>query len=214
VVVLAGLINSLKVVRKNIKDVKIVISGVGAAGVATAKLLIRYGAKNVIMVDTCGIIYQGRDNMNPIKVELSKITNQKNQKGGVRDALRGADIFIGLSAPNILTEEDIKCMGKDAIVFAMSNPIPEIMPERAKSGGAKIIATGRSDYPNQINNVLVFPGIFRGALDYKIRTITDDHKMAAAKAIAGLIKKPKSGKIIPEALDKRVMKAVASVFKK
>lgn len=214
VVVLAGIINSLKVVKKNIKDVKIVISGVGAAGVATAKLLMRYGAKNVIMVDTCGIIYRGRDNMNPVKIELSKITNQKNQKGGVRDALRDADIFIGLSAPNILTEEDVKCMAKDAIVFAMSNPIPEIMPERARAGGARIIATGRSDYPNQINNVLVFPGIFRGALDNNIKNITDAHKIAAATAIAGLIKKPTSGKIIPDALDHRVVKAVAGVFKK
>jgi malate dehydrogenase (oxaloacetate-decarboxylating) len=214
IIILAGLINALKVVRKDIKNIKIVISGVGAAGIATAKLLIKYGAKNIIMVDSRGIIYKGRDNMNPVKVKLSEITNHQIQKGGVRDALKKADVFIGVSAPNILTEEDIKCMNKGAIVFAMANPIPEIMPERAKAGGAKVIATGRSDFPNQINNVLAFPGIFRGVLDNNVRIITDAHKIAAAIAIAGLIKKPTSGKIIPEALDRRAMKAVASVFKK
>ncbi|MFA6047541.1 MAG: NADP-dependent malic enzyme [Parcubacteria group bacterium] len=214
VVILAGLINALKVVKKDIKNIKIVISGVGAAGIATAKLLLKYGAKNIIMVDSSGTIYKGRDNMNPVKVKLAVITNKGMIKGGVRDALKNSDVFIGLSAPNILTEEDIRCMNKDAIVFAMANPVPEIMPERAKAGGARIIATGRSDYPNQINNVLVFPGIFRGALDNNIKKITDNHKLAAARAIAGLIKKPKSSKIIPEALDPRVMKAVARVFKR
>lgn len=214
VVVLAGLINALKVVKKDIKKINIVVSGVGAAGIATAKLLLKYGVKNIILVDSCGIIYKGRDNMNPIKREMAEITNYKKKKGGIRDALRGADVFIGLSAPNIVTEEDVRCMAKDAIVFAMSNPIPEIMPERAKAGGAKIIATGRSDYPNQINNILVFPGIFRGALDNNIKKITDEHKLAAAKSIAGLIKKPTSGKIIPDALDRRVVRAVSNVFRK
>jgi len=151
--------------------------------------------------------------MNPIKVEMAKITNLRKLKGGVRDAMRGADVFIGVSAPNIITEEDVKNMGKDAVVFAMANPVPEIMPERAKAGGARIVATGRSDYPNQINNVLVFPGIFRGALDNNVKKITDEHKIKAAKAIAGLIKNPTSGKIMPEALDKRVVKAVSGVFK-
>ena len=152
--------------------------------------------------------------MNPAKEKLAAITNKNMIKGGVRDALKNADVFIGVSAPNILTEEDIRCMNKEAIVFAMANPIPEIMPERARAGGARIIATGRSDYPNQINNVLVFPGIFRGALDNKIKKITDDHKIAAACAIAGLIKNPKAGKIIPDALDGRVVRVVSRVFKK
>lgn len=214
IVILAGMINALKVVRKNIKDIKIVISGVGAAGTATAKLLLKYGAKNIIMVDSCGTIYKGRDNMNPVKKKLAEITNKEMIKGGVRDALRGADVFIGVSAPNIITEMDVSKMRKDAIVFAMANPVPEIMPDRAKAGGAKIIATGRSDFPNQLNNSLVFPGIFRGALDHKVKKITDIHKIAAAQAMAGLIKKPTSGKIIPNALDKKVVKTVANVFKK
>jgi len=214
IVILAGLINALKVVKKDIEDIKIIISGVGAAGIATAKLLLKYGAKNIIMVDSCGTIYKGRSNMNPAKEKLAAITNKNMIKGGVRDALKNADVFIGVSAPNILTEEDIRCMNKEAIVFAMANPIPEIMPERARAGGARIIATGRSDYPNQINNVLVFPGIFRGALDNKIKKITDDHKIAAACAIAGLIKNPKAGKIIPDALDGRVVRVVSRVFKK
>lgn len=214
IVILAGLINALKVVGKNIKDIGIVISGTGAAGVAAAKLLLKYGAKNIIMIDSRGIIYEGRDGLNPAKVEMAKITNREKRKGSVREALKGADVFIGVSAPNILTEEDIKQMGKDAIVFAMANPVPEIMPERARSGGARIIATGRSDYPNQLNNVLVFPGIFRGALDNGTRTITDTHKIKAAKALAQLIKKPSSGKIVPEALDRRAAKTVAKVFKK
>ena len=213
VVILAGIINALKVVKKDIKKIRIVISGVGAAGIAAAKLLLKYGAKDIIMVDSCGTIYEKRDNMNPIKVEMAKITNLRKLKGGVRDAMRGADVFIGVSAPNIITEEDVKNMGKDAVVFAMANPVPEIMPERAKAGGARIVATGRSDYPNQINNVLVFPGIFRGALDNNVKKITDEHKIKAAKAIAGLIKNPTSGKIMPEALDKRVVKAVSGVFK-
>ncbi|MDQ1283725.1 MAG: hypothetical protein QG620_73 [Patescibacteria group bacterium] len=214
VVILAGLINALKVVKKDIKKIRIIISGVGAAGIATAKLLLKYGAKNIIMVDSCGTIYEKRSNMNPVKTGIAKVTNLEKIEGGVREALRGADVFVGVSAPNILTEEDIKCMSKDAIVFAMANPVPEIMPERAKSGGARIVATGRSDFANQINNVLVFPGIFRGALDNSIKEITDAHKIKAAEAIAGLIKKPTSGRIIPKALDKRVAKAVSRVFKK
>lgn len=213
IVILAGLINALKVVKKNIKDIKIVISGVGAAGVATAKILLLYGARNIIMIDSCGMIYKGRDNMNPVKKKMAEITNKEMIKGGVRDALSRADVFIGVSAPNIITEMDVSKMNKDAVVFAMANPIPEIMPDRAKVGGAKVIATGRSDFPNQLNNSLVFPGVFRGALDNKVKKITDSHKIAAARAMAGLIKKPTSGKIIPNALDKRVVKAVANVFK-
>jgi malate dehydrogenase (oxaloacetate-decarboxylating) len=215
IVVLAGLINALKVVKKNVSKIRIVISGSGAAGVAIAKLLIKYGAKNIIMIDRMGIIYKGRDEvLNDSKKEIAHITNPQNVKGNIRDALTGADVFIGVSAPNILTEEDISKMNKKAIVFAMANPIPEIMPERAKAGGAYIVATGRSDFPNQLNNVLVFPGIFRGVLDNNIQNITSEHKIEAAKAIASLIKKPKSGKIISEALDKKVAKKVASVFRK
>jgi len=215
IVVLAGLINALKVVKKDLAKIKIVISGTGAAGVAIAKLLIKAGAKNIIMLDRMGIIYKERSGgLNGSKMEIAHITNPHNLKGNVRDALTEADVFIGVSAPNILTEEDISQMNKNSIVFAMANPIPEIMPERAKAGGAHIVATGRSDYANQINNVLAFPGIFRGVLDNNVKIITDEHKIKVAYAIASLIKKPNSGKIIPEALDKKVAKKVASVFKK
>lgn len=215
IVVLAGLINALKVVKKELGKVRIVISGTGAAGVAIAKLLIRAGAKHIIMLDRAGVIYQERPGgLNHAKMEIAKITNPDNVKGNVREALTGADVFIGVSAPNILTEEDIHHMNKGAIVFAMANPIPEIMPERAKAGGARVVATGRSDQPNQINNVLAFPGIFRGVLDNGVKKITEEHKIAAAQTIAGLIKKPTSDKIIPKALDPRVAKAVAKIFRK
>ena len=215
IVVLAGLINALKVVKKNIKNIKIVISGVGAAGIAITKLLIKYGAKDVILADSTGVIYKKRkEGMNEAKIKIAEITNPQNIKGSLKEALVNADVFIGVSAPNLLKKEDIKMMSKDAIVFAMANPIPEISPSEAKKGGAAVIATGRSDYPNQINNVLVFPGIFRGVLDNKIKTITDEHKIKAAKVLASLVKKPKSGRIIMSALDKRVVKAVANIFKK
>ena len=214
IIILAGLINAVKVAKKDIENIKIVISGVGAAGIAAAKLLFRYGAKNIIMVDSQGIIYEGRDNLNPVKKEIAKITNREKRKGGVREALKSADVFIGVSAPDILTVEDIRQMNKDAVVFAMANPVPEIMPALAKAGGARIVATGRSDFQNQLNNVLVFPGIFRGALDNNIRKITEEHKIRAAKALAGLIKKPTSGRIVPEALDRRAVRTVADVFKK
>jgi len=215
IVVLAGLINALKVVKKDLAKIKIVISGTGAAGVAIAKLLIKAGAKNIIMLDRIGIIYRERDGgLNGSKMEIAKITNPQNVRGNVRDALTGADVFIGVSAPNILTEEDIRQMNKNSIVFAMANPVPEITPERAKAGGARIVATGRSDYANQINNVLAFPGIFRGVLDNHVKNITEEHKIKVAYAIAGLIKKPTSDRIIPKALDKNVVKKVADVFKK
>lgn len=214
IVVLAGLINALKVVKKNIAKIKIVISGAGAAGTGIAKLLLKYGAQNIILSDSSGVIYAGRKNgMNVAKKEIAKISNPKKEKGSLKNALKSADVFIGVSVPNILTAKDIKTMNKKAIVFAMSNPIPEIMPEEAKKGGAVIIATGRSDYPNQINNVLVFPGIFRGALDNRVKIITDEHKLKAAKAMASLVKKPNRGKIIIGALDRRSVRAVASVFK-
>ena len=215
IVVLAGLINALIVVKKDIEKVRIVISGAGAAGVAIMNLLMNYGAKHIIMVDSTGIIYAERpDGMNDSKMEIAKITNRENLKGTLEDALRGADVFIGVSAPNIISHLDVAKMNSDAIVFAMSNPIPEIMPDEAKKGGAVIVATGRSDYPNQINNVLVFPGIFRGALDSRTKKITEVHKLKAAKALASLIKKPTRDKIIVNALDKRAAKVVAAVFKK
>jgi len=213
IVVLAGLINSLKVVAKDIKKIKIVISGAGAAGIAITKLLIAYGAKNIILVDSTGIIHKERRNgMNWAKEEVAHFTNPEGVKGMLRDALYNADVFIGVSAPNLLNAKDINTMSKDAIVFAMSNPVPEILPAEAKKGGARVIATGRSDFPNQLNNVLVFPGIFRGVLDKRVRNITLAHKLKAAKALADLEKKPTAGKIIVSALDKRAVKAIQNVF--
>ena len=215
IVVLAGLINALKVVKKDIKKIRIVISGAGAAGTAIMNLLMNYGAKDIVVVDSTGIIYNERPSgMNDSKMEIAKITNPENLQGTLQDALLGADVFIGVSAPNLINHLDIRRMSKDAIVFAMSNPIPEIMPDEAKKGGAAIVATGRSDYPNQINNVLVFPGIFRGALDTQTKKITEIHKLKAPKALASLIKKPTRDKIIINALDKRAVKVVANVFKK
>ncbi|KKW06110.1 MAG: Malate dehydrogenase [Candidatus Moranbacteria bacterium GW2011_GWE1_49_15] len=214
IVVLAGLINALKVVKKDVKKIRIVISGAGAAGVAIMKLLLKYGAKNILVLDSKGIIYEGRmENETEIKIEIAKITNKEKKMGTLAHALEGADVFIGVSAPNLLKAEDVSMMAKDAIVFAMSNPVPEIMPEEAKKGGAAIVATGRSDYPNQINNVLAFPGIFRGALDNHVRKITDAHKLKAATALASLVKNPTRDKIIIGALDKRAPKAVAAIFK-
>lgn len=213
IVVLAGLQNALKVVNKKINKIKIVISGLGAAGTSITKLLRLMGAKNIILCDSQGIIFRGRKDMSGLKQEWAKITNVENQQGTVSDAVVGADVFIGVSVPNLLTAENVKTMNKQAIVFAMSNPVPEIMPEEAKKGGAAIVATGRSDYPNQINNVLAFPGIFRGALDTRTRMITDRHKIKASKAIADLVKNPNCGKIIPAALDRRVAKAVAKIFR-
>jgi malate dehydrogenase (oxaloacetate-decarboxylating) len=215
IVVLAAIINALKVVKKDVKKIKIVISGAGAAGVAITKLLLKYGAKHIVVVDSTGIIYKEREGgLNVSKMEIAEITNPHNIKGALEHALIGADVFIGVSAPNIITHLHISNMNKDAIVFAMSNPVPEIMPEEALKGGAMIVATGRSDYPNQINNVLAFPGIFRGALDARVKEITDNHKLAAAKALAALVKKPNRGKIITDALDLRAPKVVAKVFKK
>ena len=207
VVVLAGLINSFKITNKNKKS-RVVISGAGAAGIATTKLLLKYGFENILLCDTKGTVYQGRDNLNPAKEEISKVTNKTNIKGQLKDALKGADVFIGLSAPGIVTKEMIRSMNKDPIVYAMSNPVPEIMPDEALKGGAKIIATGRSDFPNQINNVLAFPGIFKGALKIRAK-ITDEMKLAAAVALAGLIKKPTSKKIIPSPFDKNIAETVA-----
>lgn len=213
IAVLAGLANALKVARKNIKKIKIIISGAGAAGLAIAKLLLEYGAKNIIVFDSrsplCKVCAY---NKNDVKDEIAKKTNLENFKGNLRQALAGADVFIGVSAPDLLKASDIRTMDKGAIVFAMSNPMPEISYKVAKAGGAAVAATGRSDFPNQINNALVFPGIFRGALDTRTRFISDKIKIKAALAIAGLVKNPKSDRIVPGVLDGRVAKAVAKVF--
>lgn len=210
IVVLAGLMNALNVVDKRMEDVSIVISGAGAAGISIAKLLIACGAENIAMTDTAGVIYSGRkENMNHAKEEIAKKTNRKKITGTVADALKGADVLIGVSGPNTVTKEMISSMNKDSIVFAMANPVPEIMPADAKAGGARIVATGRSDFPNQINNVLAFPGIFRGALDVRARDINEEMKHAAAHALAGLVANPNEEKIIPSPFDKGVAEAVA-----
>ena len=213
IVVLAALYNGLKVVDKKIAKIKVVIAGSGAAGIAITKLLTLAGVKNIILTDRAGAIYKGRkDNMNPVKVNMSKVTNSMGEKGSLQEVLAGADVFIGVSASGLLKKQDIETMAEKSMVFAMSNPIPEIMPDEAKAGGAYIVATGRSDFPNQINNILVFPGIFRGALDKRVTNITDKHKIKAAKALAALVKKPTRNKITPDALNKNAVKVVSEVF--
>jgi len=211
VVVLAALINAFMVVGKKMETAKIVISGAGAAGTAIAKLLHVAGAKNIIVLDSKGIINGSRPE--PHKRALSDFTNAEGIQGGLHEALTGADVLIGVSGPNLAKAADIKHMAKKSIVLAMANPIPEIMPEEAKKGGAMVIGTGRSDFPNQINNSLAFPGIFRGALDHKVSKITDAHKLAAAKAIAALVKRPTAKRIVPDMFDKRVARAVAKVIR-
>lgn len=215
IAVLAGLINALKATGKDIKKIKIIVSGAGAAGIAITKLLLKYGAKNIIAFDSrspiCRICAY---NKNDAKDEIARKTNLENFKGNLKESIVGADVFIGVSAPNLLKAEDISKMNKNAIVFAMSNPEPEISYKEAKKGGAAVVATGRSDFPNQINNALVFPGLFRGVLDTRTRLITDKLKIKAALAIAGLVKNPKNDRIVPEVLDKKVAKAVAKVFEK
>jgi len=213
IVVLAALVNAARVVKKKFSNLKVVISGVGPAGAATAKLLLKAGIKNIVMVDSKGIISTKRQDLLPYKKELVKITNPKKLSGDCNKAIENADVFIGLSRPNVLLSSDVKKMAKSAIVFAMANPIPEIMPDVAKKAGAAIVATGRSDFPNQINNALVFPGVFRGALDHQVRQITDKMKMKAAYALAGLIKKPNPNKIVPSIFDKRLVKTVAKVIR-
>ena len=209
IVILAGLINSLRLANKNIANVKIVISGAGAAGVATAKLLMKYGAKNIILVDSLGALYEGRtDNMNSTKIEMSKVTNFGKEKGGLKEALQKADIFIGVSAAGILKPDMIKTMNKNPIIFAMANPTPEIMPEDALSAGAFIVATGRSDFPNQINNVLAFPGLMKGSLKVRAKEVNDKMKIAAAEALSRMVKEPSREKIIPEPFDKDIAKTV------
>ena len=213
IAVLAGLINSLKIVKKNIKEIKIVVNGSGAAGVAIVKLLIAYGAEDIIVCDSKGIVSKDRE-LNESKREISEITNIKNEKGGLKKAIKNSDVFIGVSVGNILNKEMLQSMKGDSIVFALANPIPEVTPEFAKKNGVKIIATGRSDYPNQINNVLVFPGIFRGMLDYKIKEINDEIKIAVAEAISKSVRKPRIEKIIPGVFNKKVLRNITEAMKK
>ena len=215
VVVLAALLNALKVVKKDIVTAKIVVNGLGAAGTAISKMLITAGAKNMVLVDRCGIIDKNDTSLGDERQNLAKITNKENLKGDLSVAIKNADVFIGVSAPDILNEEIVKTMNSDAIVFAMANPTPEIMPDIAKSAGARIVGTGRSDFPNQINNVLVFPGIFRGALDANATEITENMKLAAAKALAEHIKESELNEenIIPSALDKSIAFEVAKAVK-
>ena len=211
IVTLAGLLNALKVVGKKKEDVKIVTSGAGAAAVSIVKLLLSAGFKNVVMTDRTGAIYAGRENLNWVKEEMAQVTNLQKETGSLADVIKGADVFIGVSAPGTLTTEMVKTMAKDAIVFACANPIPEIFPDEAKAGGAKVISTGRSDFPNQVNNVLAFPGIFRGTFDVRSSDINEEMKMAAAEALANLISDEELSPdyIIPLAFDERVGPAVA-----
>ena len=220
VITLAGLTNALKVVGKKKEDVKIVTSGAGAAAISIVKLLLSAGFKNVVMTDRKGAIYEGREGLNWIKEEMAQVTNRNMEKGTLAEVIRGADVFIGVSAPGTLTTEMVKTMAKDSIVFACANPTPEIFPDEAKAGGAAVVSTGRSDFPNQINNVLAFPGIFRGAFDVRASDINEEMKMAAAHALAELISDEElnADYIIPKAFDKRVgpaaAKAVAEAARK
>jgi len=211
VITLAGLVNALKVVGKKKEEVKIVTSGAGAAAIAIVKLLLSAGFKNVVMTDRTGAIYAGREKLNWIKEEMAQVTNLNKEQGTLADVIKGADVFIGVSAPGTLTTEMVKTMAKDAIIFACANPTPEIFPEDAKAGGARVIATGRSDFPNQINNVLAFPGIFRGTFDVRASDINEAMKVAAAEALANLISDDELNEeyIIPAAFDERVGPAVA-----
>ncbi|MBO4853563.1 MAG: NAD-dependent malic enzyme [Oscillospiraceae bacterium] len=211
IITLAGLTNALKVVGKKKEDVKVVTSGAGAAAISIVKLLLSAGFTDIVMTDRQGAIYEGREGLNWIKEEMATVTNRRQEKGKLADVIRGADVFIGVSAPGTLTTEMVKTMNRDAIVFACANPTPEIFPDDAKAGGARVVSTGRSDYPNQINNVLAFPGVFRGTFDVRASDINEEMKMAAAQALAGLISDEELNEeyIIPKAFDPRVGAAVA-----
>lgn len=215
IVVLSGLINSAKVVQRDLKDFKVVINGAGAAGVAIAKILLSVGVKNIIVCDSKGVIYNGRGDLNASKEEIAKLTNLGNLHGGLKDAIVNCDVFIGVSMANVLNKEMVKTMAKNPVIFAMANPMPEINPKDAYEAGACIVATGRSDFPNQINNVLAFPGVFRGALDAKAVDINEEMKLAAAKALAGLINEDDlaNKKIIVEPFDPRIVKVVSNAVK-
>lgn len=216
VITLAGLMNALKLVGKKIEDVKIVTSGAGAAGIAIIKLMMSMGLKNVIMTDRKGAIYEGREGLNPIKEEIAAVTNRNMEKGTLAEVIKGADVFVGVSAPGVLTKEMVATMAKDAIIFACANPTPEIFPDEAKAAGAAVVSTGRSDFPNQVNNVVAFPGIFRGALEGHAKQITDKMKLAAANAIAALVSDEdlNEDNIMPEAFDPRVADVVADAVKR
>ena len=211
IVTTAGIINSLKIVKKEWKDLKIVVAGAGAAGLSICRLLMNFGPDDIILTNRKGTVYEGRPDLNPVVAKMAQVTNKNKLKGTLADALKGADIFIGVSGANLVTTDMIKTMNKDAVVFALANPIPEIMPEDAFKGGARIVATGRSDFPNQINNVLVFPGLFRGALMVRSKKIVEDMKIAAARALASLVTDRELNEkfIIPEVFDKRCAKVIA-----
>ena len=215
IVVLAGIINALKVVGKQKEKCKIVVNGAGSAGIAITKLLLLYGFPEITMCDINGIINSHSANLNWMQKEMQKVTNLEDRTGTLADALKGADIFVGVSAPNIVTAEMVAGMNKDAILFAMANPVPEIMPDVAKAAGARVVGTGRSDFPNQVNNVVVFPGIFKGALESRATKITDEMKLIAANAVAGLVAEEdlSEDNILPEAFDERVAEAVSAAVK-
>lgn len=212
VVVLAGLINAMKITGRELKHAKIVVVGAGAAGTAIVKLLHKYAQPRMFVVDSKGVISKNRTDLNEEKKKLLEYSNFSGIDGSLEDIIEGADIFIGVSQPGLLTVDMVKSMDKDPIIFAMANPIPEIMPDEAKKAGVAIMATGRSDFPNQVNNAVAFPGIFRGALDNRVRDITDDHKIAAAEAIASLIENPTPGEIIPSVMDDRLVPSIAKVI--
>jgi len=216
IVVLAAMINAIKIVGKEMKDIKVVVNGLGAAGTAITKLLLSTGVKNIITCDSQGAIYEGKEGLDPEKQAIAKITNPEKLTGTLEDAIVGADVFLGVSVANVLTQDMVRTMAKDAIVFAMANPVPEIMPDLAKKAGARIVGTGRSDFANQINNVLAFPGVFRGALDVRASDINDEMKIAAAEAIASLISPEELNEeyVIPAAFDERVAKTVAEAVAK
>ena len=211
VVVAAALVNALKLIKKDIKDIKVVVNGAGSAGIAISKLIMKMGVQSLTLCDSVGIICEGDSRLNSAKAEMAAVTNREHLTGTLADAMKGTDVFIGVSAPGIVSEDMVRSMNQDAIVFAMSNPTPEIMPDKAKAAGARVIGTGRSDFPNQINNVLCFPGIFRGALDCRAKEINDEMKVAAAYAIASLVSDDELNEeyVLPYAFDKRIGKTVA-----
>lgn len=215
IVVLAGIINAMKVTGKDKESAKVVVNGAGSAGVAITKLLLTYGFKDVTMCDISGILGKGSQNLNWMQQKMVEVTNPEQKTGTLADALKGADIFVGVSAPNIVTQDMVASMNKDAILFAMANPVPEIMPDIAKAAGAKVVGTGRSDFPNQVNNVVAFPGIFKGALEGRATAITEEMKLATAKAIAGLVpdEELNENNILPEAFDPRVADVVSRAVK-
>ena len=215
IVVLAGTINALKVVGKQKEDCKVVVNGAGSAGIAITKLLLSYGFKDIILCDSTGIVSKSRSDLNKVKQQMTEVTNLKNESGTLADALKDADIFIGVSAPNVVTPEMVSSMKKDAILFAMANPVPEIMPDVAKAAGARVVGTGRSDFPNQINNVVAFPGIFKGALEGRAKQITEEMKLAAALAIAALVpdEELNEDNVMPEAFNPKVAQTVADAVK-